>query len=268
MHRASGLPLTLALAALVCGCGRHPSTDSPSPLQLRAMKFERAMPGCGKEGKEPCATFHVEWQEVVKAPTAEARTRINAAIQAHLQPKEAPHGFEAESQAFFDAFSKFHKEFPESEISFFVRRSAEIEFSNGALLCVLVNREESSGGAMPFREWTNLNLRPDTGEEVRLEGLLNDGAMPELTAAVEGQFRADHSIAAGKPLSEAGFLFPQDTFALSRNWGAEPGGLRFTYNQYEIAPGAEGPTVVFVDWAKIGKLLRARSGIGPGAARK
>lgn len=255
--------LLLALALAFCGCHRQSSSTSASPLKFQTRKFEKALPGCGPQGQEPCATFNVEWREVSQAPSSEARTRINAAIQAHLQPAEAPRGFEAESQAFFEDFQEFKKEFPESRITYFIRRSADVIFNNASLLCVVVFREEFSGGAHPVTEVANLNLRPNTGEPVQLESLLNNGAKPALVAAVEAQFRTDHSIPAGQPLSEAGFLFPEDKFALSRNWAVEPKGLRFFYNQYEIAPGATGSTIVIVDWAGIAHLLRPGSGIGP-----
>jgi len=262
MRTASGL-LILALAIGSAGCSRTPPASSPSPLKFQLKSFVKLLPGCGSDEKQPCVTFRVNWQEVAQSPSPQAQTTINASVLAHLQPKEAPRGFEAESQAVFDDFKHFHDQFPDTAITYFIRRSADVQFSNASLLCIVIDGEEFRGGAHPNSTRTYLNLRPRTGAEVTLKELLNDGALPALTAATEKQFRAERAIAPTQKFSEAGFQFPDDKFTLSAQWSVVPKGLVFHYNAYEVAPYVVGPTTVLVGWSEVSSLLRRDAGIAP-----
>jgi len=261
-------PLSTLLLAmtLLAGCRRPPAAAEPELLRFETRKFEQVLPGCGDKLKreEPCVTFRVQYPDVVHAVSPEVRTKINAAIMAHLQPGEAPRGFAQEAAQTIEEFQRFHKEFPDSAIAYFTRREAGVISLNPALLCIEVNSEEFRGGAHPNSARDYINLRPKTGEDVALRELVQDGAMPRLLAVVEKRFRAERGIDEGKNLSDAGFTFPDDRFELPKNWGVTGKGLAFHYNAYEVGPYVMGPTTVLAPWSDLRGVIRADAGILPG----
>ncbi len=257
--------IALALAILAAGCHKAPDAAQPSPLQFETKSFEKVVPGCGDKTKreQPCVTFRVKWAEVSAAPDAAVKARINADIRARLQPKDAPGGFEAESAGVAEEFQRFHKEFPTSEITYFVRRSAEVNFNNAHLLSMEINEEDFKGGAHPNTHRDYLNLAPATGESVALSSLLIPDGVAKLTAVAETRFRADKQIEAGKKLSEAGYNFADDKFALSKTWGVTAAGLVIYYNDYEIAPHSSGPTTIELPWSEVRTIIRKEAGLAP-----
>lgn len=255
----------LALMMLAAGCRKAPEAARPSPLRLEAKSFERLVPGCGDLAKreQPCVTYRVRWVEVAGAPDPVVRTKLNTAIRSRLQPADAPAGFEAEAAELAEEFRRFHDEFPGSGITYFVRRTAEVSYSNAALLSIEFNEDDFRGGAHPNARREYLNLSPATGSAVPLRELLVPGGEAKLTALAEAQFRAAHQIAPGGKLSEAGFTFARDQFTLSRTWGVTDGGLAFHYNEYEVAPHAIGATTLRLPWSEIRDLVRKEAGLAP-----
>ena len=242
------------------------SHDSPgaSPLSIENQQFERTLPGCGDKEKreEPCVTFRVAYPRVA-APANDARTKINSAILVALQPKDAPSGFQAESDKVVEDFQKFHKEFPDAPITYFIRRTAEVQYSSASMLSIVIDDEEFLGGAHPNSTRSYLNLNPATGEEITLRDILIDGALPKLTLAAENEFRNERAIPVNQKYSEAGFQFADDRFTLSPDWGVVPKGLVFHYNAYDIAPYSMGPTTFVVPWGKAADLVKSEARLLP-----
>ncbi len=264
MHRGT-IQTAFALVLLSASCGRTADPARPSPLQFQAKTFEKILPGCGDRSKreQPCVTFRVNWVEVSAAPDAAVQAIINTAIRARLHSKDAPPGFDAEAAAVVEEFQRFQKEFPDSELAYFVRRTAEVIFSNAHLLSVEFNEEDFQGGAHPNTHRVYLNAAPATGQITTLAELLVPDGMARLEALAEQRFRADRQIEAGMKLSDAGFNFPDDKFTLSKDWGASPAGLVIHYNDYEIAPHSTGPTTIVLPWSDIRVLIRKEAGIVP-----
>ncbi len=261
----TSMRIALAFAILTAGCRKAPDAAQPSPLQFETKSFEKVVPGCGDKSKreQPCVTFRVKWIEASAAPDSGIRAKINADIRARLQPKDAPTGFEAEAAAVAEEFHRFQKEFPDSEITYFVRRSAEVIFSNAHLLSVEINEEDFKGGAHSNTHRDYLNLAPSTGGSVSLASLLTPDGMEKLRVVAENRFRAGRHIETGKKLSEAGYNFADDRFTLSRTWGVTPAGLVIHYNDYEIAPHSTGPTTIELPWSDIRALIRKEAGLVP-----
>lgn len=263
MRKFSNFLLCLVLVA--AGCKRAPDASAPSPLVFVQKTFDKSVPGCGDKQKreEPCVTFRASWVEASTAPSEQAKARINAAIQAALQPKEAPRGFEAEAAGVVEEYNKFHAEFPDSEITYFIRRTADLLLNNASVVSIEVTEEEFRGGAHPEARRTYVNLNPATGQDLTLKDLVRDGSLTKLTEVAEKRFRGERQIPEGKKLSESGFTFADDKFALSKTWGISSRGLVFHYNAYEIAPYATGPTTVMLPWSDIKDLIRKEAGVLP-----
>lgn len=257
------------LCALVClatlpGCRRE-STGDAGPLRFETRRFERILPGCGDLSKreEPCVSFHVSWPEAVGGASSEARARINAAVLASLQPLEAPRGFEAEAGQWIEDYRRFHGEFPDSGVTYFARRAASVLFQSESLITVETRTDEFRGGAEPESRRTFLNLAPATGLPVDLESLLVPGGEKDLVRMAEWRFRQQRQIPAGSRLSEAGFVFEGDVFALPRHWGFSRAGLVLHYNAGEAAPAAQGAITLLAPWNELRGIVSAKAGILP-----
>jgi hypothetical protein len=223
------------------------------------------LPGCkNADGTEDsCVKFTVEYPSVVKAPAQETATKINAEILAALQPKDAPRGFEAEAKNLIEDFENYRKEFPTSAIRYFVERKAKVITSHAGALSVQVDDGWFTGGAHPNTRRSYLNLRPQTGENIRFEDILIADNLPGLTAAGEAAFRVERGLAADKTVQSAGYTFPGGKFELNRTWGIGADGLVFYFNSYEIAPYSAGPTELKIGWDAARLALKGDAGIVP-----
>lgn len=264
MAMRKALQCAVACAALLASCRRE-AAPQPAPLRFETRQFEKTLPGCGDPARrpEPCVSFRIVWPEAVAGADADARNRINAAVAAALQPVEAPRGFEAEAEQWISDYQRFHSEFPGSGITWFVRRTAEVTFSSRRLLTVEIRRDEYHGGAEPesFREF--LNLSPADGRALELASLLEPGGAEDLKKLAEWRFRQQRQIPGDTRLSEAGFAFADDVFALPRHWGFTAGGLVLHYNPGEVAPPRLGATTILAPWNELRGIVSADSGILP-----
>ncbi len=254
----------LAVIALLAACKREAAV-APAPLRFEPRRFEKTLPGCGDETKrpEPCVSFHVAWPEAVGGASPEALARINAAILASLQPLEAPRGFEEEAAQWIADYQRFHAEFPDSGITYFARRTAEVLFSSAKLVTIETRTDEFRGGPEPESRRTFLNLAPDSGRAVELDSLLEPGGLEQLRRLAEWHFRQQRQIPADSRLSEAGFVFRDDGFSLPQHWGFSSRGLLLHYNAGEVAPAAMGPTTVLAAWNELRGIVSAKAGILP-----
>jgi hypothetical protein len=264
--------LRLSCFSLFClmlvapACHRPTATPRPQPrFRVENRKFERQIPGCGDTSKraEPCMTFHVEWPEVVETVEPGAAPKLNAAIQARLQPAEATHGLEQEANEFAADYQRAHTQFPQAALNYFVRRDADVVYSGPTLLSIEFDQSEYRGGAHATAERFYLNLRPRSAASVELSELLVGGTMPRLLTAAERAFRRRRGIDEGVAFSVARFSFPTNRFALPENWGVTGTGLVFHYNPSEVAPFELGPTTITVPWNELNGILRPDAGLAP-----
>lgn len=257
--------ITAALCvAWLSGCRRE-SAPQPAPVRFETRRFEKTLPGCGDPSRrpEPCVSFHATWPEAVGGVPAEARTRINAAVLAAMQPLEAPRGFEAEAEQWIGDYQRFHAGFPDSGITYFARRTAEVIFSTPALITIEIRTDEFHGGPEPESVRAFLNLAPSTGLPVELSSLLEPQGMRDLTRLAEWRFRQERHIPQDSGFSQAGFTFERDVFSLPRQWGFSSRGLVLHYNAGEVAPAAKGPVTLLAPWNELRGIVRAKSGILP-----
>ena len=103
------------------------------------------------------------------------------------------------------------------------------------------------------RRYINIDTR--TGARIDDDDLFIAGFREELYRLGEGAFRRARGLGPDESLSEAGFWFDENRFALNDNMGITRGGLVFYFNDYEIAPHALGPTAVFLRYDQLGSVL-------------
>jgi hypothetical protein len=237
-------------ALLLTGCARPPAALRPSPLTLKTRTFERALPGCGDQEKrpEPCATFRVLHPDVTQGVPPEVQARINARILAALRGPGSE-SFDAEAAALFAEYTQHQEESADAAQGLFVRRTAEVLTSNAAVLSIAVEEDAFRGGEAPSARRTYLNLRPDTGEDWRLEEVVAPEALPRLSAIASEVLQAEQGL--------------DVSVTLNRNWGVERRGLVFCFNAGDLGAQESGPVEVVLRWERIRGLVRKECDLIP-----
>jgi len=254
------------LALALAGCkSQPPAAPQPKapepPYKVERQSFKRVLEGCGESDlrEAPCSTFQASWVEVTKAPNPQARERINEQIRSLVGATQ----LEEQAEELFERYARFRELFPSRSVTYFVRRTAELEFQRDQAWSVALDEESFQGGADATSQRRYLNLDPRTGAELALPSLLKPGAQRALQDEAERRFRAQYNLEPDDSLAKAGFRFPHHRFALSDQWGLAPKGLVFHYNCLEIAPRAYGPITVVLPWEAIGALIRNDAGLLP-----
>lgn len=259
--------LFTAMMLLLCGCGKPPLANQPSPLRIEMRRFEKVVPGCGdlERREQACFSFQARYPEVTVAPAPEVKARLNARITALLQPAGVVVGFEEEAAQLAEKYETREAKSAgeEEEPAWFVRRTAEVVHSTAAALAVRAERTEYLGSAASSSAIECVNLVPATGEMLTMEDLVEEKSREKLRALAEARFRAERKIGADQSLLEAGFVFPGDRFELPRCFLVGGRGLEFVFSPDETGGDAQGPTHLVLPWEELEGLIRKERGVVP-----
>jgi hypothetical protein len=230
-------------------------------LRVENRHVDRKLPGCGDE-TNGCAHVEFTYVEVVGGSAA-AREHINAAIVTIMaletspgDPKFAPESF---AQKYIDDAADDLKENPFSKDNSLSQPSGSTVsvnvIRNAAPVFSVACATTSYGGVHPNFTIHYLNLDPVTGEPIKLDSILKEGALGRLTAITEVHFREERKLAPTAKLVDEGFDFPGG-FKLNDNYGLGEKALVFAFNPYEIASYVMGATLVEIPYSEIRDLIR------------
>lgn len=118
-----------------------------------------------------------------------------------------------------------------------------------------------TGGAHGSHIYDLINFDLHTGDTIFLDDIFIDNYKAELNSIADNIFRKDNDIGADEDLSEIGYWGMDDGFHLNNNFLLTMDGLRFIFNEYEIAPYAAGAIELFIPYKKIKHLIRTDSPI-------
>jgi hypothetical protein len=118
---------------------------------------------------------------------------------------------------------------------------------------VELHEDGFTGGAHPFGETQYVNIRPETGEKLKLSDLIRQGQAANLTKVADKKLRATYDIPPDKPLTDVDFFV--ERLELTENFGITPSGITFFYNE-EISPHSMGPVVIDLPFADIHDFLK------------
>jgi hypothetical protein len=229
------------LAALLASAG----AVLAQPIQYAQRHIEKILPGCGDK-KDGCYRIVFDYVEIVGGEPAAASYRINHAIGDYLG---SPDRYFAEYDDPRGAQWSWEK-------------SVKVLRADPSVISLRCFESSYTGGAHPSTDTTYLNFNAGTGEKLKLSDILRDEAMPQLTRIAEMYFRKKRNLAPDADLEKEGFIFFKDNrFALNDNFGITESALRFTFNAYEVAPYAWGPTEFEIPFSAIRDLLLPESGL-------
>lgn len=152
-------------------------------------------------------------------------------------------------QTYFYEYQQLKKIFPEMP-AYEINVVDSISFQNDTLVSLMSNVYTYSGGAHGYQSVTFLNFKP-SGVCYRNDELFSD--MDSITHIAEQYFRKKEHIEG--LLSENGYWFEQDQFALSKNIGFEKDSLILYYNPYEITSYSEGAKIIKIPLDRIQKWI-------------
>lgn len=237
-------------------------------LSYETKTFERSRTGCGA-GDEPCVSFAVEYPFFTAGADERILQAMNDTVRALVLEPFAGGEKSVDLQALAEDFLRGQEEVRRENsgdfvgVPWFLERRVKPLLDDGCVLSLSIEQRWYTGGAHPNGDKRLLGLDLSSGRPLLLEDLLHPRFEDRLLELAEARFREVREIPAEQPLSEAGFWFDHDAFALSNDFALTPEGLLFRYDAYEIGPYALGPTEITVTRAELGSLLRICEGSGP-----
>ena len=253
---------------------RAPAYGS-GPVRFETRKLHKEYGnGCRggpKADLDACVWIDIQYPEVISAPSESAKGKINQAIQQWVlaEATGTPDPDPAEGRTFknpealFQDFIDREKDFRASEnnpiyyVSWWFERKVKIEYESANVLSLSCKRAGYSGGAHENGRIDYANLRPSTGEPIRLRDILKPGFEKPLNSIGEVRFRAGENLDAKASLRENNFWFPNDHFQLNDNFLIDAKGLTFQYSSHEVSCFACGAPSVFLSYSDLRDLLRS-----------
>ena len=263
----------LACAALLAGCtprapggGAAPAPASggaakpDSAGQLR-LERSRGAPGDTVEGY---ARYSVEWPDpkAIAGKSALAES-LRAAIAWHVAEGELdvsgrPLPPDSLAARFLDGHESFMREFPGGPREWNIDRKITLETLPFGLSTLRIDDARYEGGAHGMAARFYRSYDPRTGAVLRLADLIDAAGRDSLRELGEQVFRAERNFDPGVDLKSMGwFVWSENGFELSENFGVTHAGLVFHWNPYDIAPYAAGPSTITLPWESVRRFLRA-----------
>lgn len=270
----------VCLAATVARAQKNESASAAAtlqnsgPVRFEPRSFHKEFgKDCISGGRPaPCLKVDFQYPEPVSAPTQAGKARITKAIQKYMlgdsnTPLSESESFEkslsSQVQDLYDDEKnvRAQSEFPLREVGWELSRWVKIEYQSPSVLVLSCNEYEFTGGAHGNSTVRYVNLRPSTGEPIRLQDILKPGFEKPLNAIGEARFRALEGLDPKAGLRENNFWFPNDQFQLNDNFFIDPKGVTFVYNPYEVNCYACGPPIVLLPYSDLRDLLRPDANI-------
>ncbi|HEY9047348.1 MAG TPA: DUF3298 domain-containing protein [Ohtaekwangia sp.] len=233
--------------------------EQPVPITYHTKNFALYSSNCQGDSLQ-CASFEVRYPEFMHIDTAISlviRFKIDSAVSAGFS-EGVIQTLEQTGKIFIEEYENFIR--ADSEAigmgGWYHTSDVNVDVAGDSLISLSVSSDDYSGGAHPNAAITFINLNPRTGKTVTLADFLKPGYQLELTKLGEQIFRKERELADTASFKNNFFDFPDDKFALNKNYGFTSEGIRFYYNSYEVAPYAAGPTDVLIPYTEIKDWLK------------
>lgn len=161
--------------------------------------------------------------------------------------------YEELMQSFIKNYEAFKSEFPDSAIGWEAIVESSVELNTPELICIEIDSYTFTGGAHGNTIAVSKLFDPKSGKSLELKDIVKD--IPAFTKIAESNFRKTFEIPADAAITSTGFWFENDTFALPQNIFFTEHDIVLHYNQYEIAPYAEGSKEVRIARKEVKDLL-------------
>lgn len=163
------------------------------------------------------------------------------------------------AQSFIDGFDEFAGDSNSNTInaSWFKDVNSQVILNTPILITLATQVNEYSGGAhgQHYTLYANFDLRRD--QTILLKDIIQKDKIQELAVIAEKQFRKQENIDEKASLSKD-FFFEDGIFTLNDNFGFSKNNLIIYYNEYEIRPYADGPTLLEIPYKDLKDVFNIR----------
>ena len=257
---------TKILVPLIClylfnieGCSNKNASDSG--VRYLVKSFSKNFGGCDSLSNY-CASLKLNYPLFTAADNDFIKDSLNNRIKRMILSPVFQWKSNTPDQladSLFSDYKRIKKEFPDSPIRYELERKTDVLLNSVEIIALEFYEFSYLGGAHPNSVKIYTNLSPRTGREISLDELLIKGYEEKLNSVGERKFREERNIKPEDDLEKAGFWFKDNKFLLNRNFLVSNSGLRFFFNDYEIAPHSLGPTEIFISFEQIKDLINPES---------
>lgn len=160
------------------------------------------------------------------------------------------------AQSFLDAYDEYIGDVKiENVIAPWTREVNSQVLANSPLLMTLLTEiNEYAGGAHGQHHTFYANFDLKKKKIIHWTDILKKNTFNELEKIAEKHFRIQHNLTEDVPLDKE-FFFDDGIFTLNNNFGLTKHSLIIYYNEYEIKPYSEGPTVLKIPYEDLKNIL-------------
>jgi hypothetical protein len=258
MSMMKDLACVSLFALILVSCGKK-AEDKKADIAYVMKNFRvESSAGCTSDTLQ-CASYEINYPEFSGLDSL-AEKKIRRKMEATVSmgnPEAKGKSMKQLAEDFIQEYEDFKKEMPDAASGgWYYNAVVSVEVLTDTLISMTVQQDYYTGGAHGGMETYFINVNPGTGAEFTLDNLLKSGYQKPLAAIGEQVFRQVKEIPDTASLNENYFEFPDDTFALNKNYGFRKEGIVFYYNNYEIAPYAAGPTEVVIPYETVREWIK------------
>lgn len=180
---------------------------------------------------------------------------INDALSPYIL-LDGDDNIENAAESFILGYNEFVEESSTEIINFpwYKNISSEVWVNTPAVLSLATAVDEFTGGAHGIHYTVLSNFDVAKKKKIEIEDIISKEKLPSLTKIAEKHFRKKENLSDTASLQKK-FFFENGIFAINDNFGLTKSGLIFFYNEYEIRPYAEGPTLLEIPYSDIVSIL-------------
>ncbi len=229
-------------------------------LEFETTRYEKTQTGCtGGECASFIASYPVfdpadEWNVAVNELVDDKIRTIAADFIMKGTPKES---IEALAEGFVTSYQEFQVDFPESQTGWYFKLEAKLAYKGKTFSCIQFDTDTYTGGAHPISNRQYMLISTDGVQLEKYEDFVI--SMPKLRDLAEDHFRQTQGIKPGQTLSEAGYMFTNDVFALPENFGFTKSGMILFYNPYEVADYSKGSIEISIPFSQLKSIYKHKA---------
>lgn len=158
--------------------------------------------------------------------------------------------------SFKNGYLELKRLYPDEPIGWEAKIDGTLTYEDKNVLTIQVDSYSFTGGAHGFSTTRFLNFDKNRAVEMNTEELFIDPLAFQDFA--EAKFREQENIPTTESINSTGFMFENDVFYLPLNIGFTDDGLQLVYERYEVASYADGPIMLTLPFAEIGRFLKLK----------
>lgn len=262
-----------ALAIFVVGCeqpSREASTkelkdqvdqkEQSDSLYYELSTFYKEYGDCTMDSAVYCTRINLNYPQFEAEANKKPVTKINEQIETHMIDQFFPETTENKSvELFADQFISDYKEIKAAfgeAFGWYAKMDGKVLRNDTTVVTIELTADLYTGGAHGNVTVQYMNFDPNTGSKIVFDSLFKPGYDAKLNEIVEKEFRQKHALSPDTDLSDEGFQFENEQYYNKDNFALLPDGIKFYYNNYEIAPYSSGPSEVVVRYEKLKDIMR------------